>query len=352
MSDKDAAAPTGAARMPPVWVRMLISVLVCGHLTAVLLTVSGASSAAFPAPAPLSNGAREVRPYLQSIFMTNAYRFYAPDPGPCDLLWVCFHYTDGSTRWKEMPRRADFPLRMPFQRQLALLLLLNMYFEPAPAFDPDTPEATAAALMPVAVGVPRVRLTDTGRILFRSIIRHLARLPGFDQTASGATLKTLDAYRVRHLVITPQQVRLGWRYDDPRLYLVEHMGTYTPTGSRASAPEDKPFQARNIEGILAEIVQDQLAPRLDPATRADPNKLEAALEAFGLPTPFRWPLLKSPQLFDIRARVDLEREFVRTVMAEDKVEMRPWSVTGNPLSPVINAPRMGSEQTTVPPSPR
>jgi hypothetical protein len=335
---------------PPVWVRWLVTVLVCGHFAAILATVSGASSPNFPAPVPLVKSARLVRPYLQSIFLTNAYRFYAPDPGPTDLLWVRFRFADGSVRWRELPRRADFPLRMPFQRQLALLLLMNLFLEQAP-LDLTTVEGATETLAPTSV-TQRLRYNAMGRICFRSVVRHLARKAEEAAPERGG-VKMMELYRVNHLIITPQQKKLGWRLDDPRLYQVYAVGTYLPNGDRAFENEEVPWKPRYVSGLFAEIVQEDLGRFLAGVDLNDRARLAARLEEFGLPTPMRWPVLEDPSLVKIKSRLDLEKAFDERVEATCERARQEMAARGGRLAvPTSTAPIVTPGRVTAPPSSR
>jgi hypothetical protein len=60
------------------------------------------------------------RPYLQVIYLTNAYHFYSPDPGPPALLWFAVHYDDGSYMWIRIPNREVKQIGMHYQRLLAM----------------------------------------------------------------------------------------------------------------------------------------------------------------------------------------------------------------------------------------
>lgn len=63
---------------------------------------------------------RVYRPYLSFLYLTNAYHFYSPDPGPPSLLWFSVQYADGSRTWVKLPERATSAVGMQYQRHLAL----------------------------------------------------------------------------------------------------------------------------------------------------------------------------------------------------------------------------------------
>src|SRR5262245_45510227 len=110
---------------PSYAVKVIVSVLVSFHLGCILLNVSAASSPVAEGPtvlqkAMLAGGV--VKGYLALLFQNNAYKFYAPNPGPCDLLWVRFKYCDPddpnkeiiAARWHETPNKDDHSMRMPY----------------------------------------------------------------------------------------------------------------------------------------------------------------------------------------------------------------------------------------------
>ena len=51
---------------------------------------------------------RIYRPYLEFVYLTNAYHFYAPEPGPSSYLWFRIIYTTDNGqevgRWEKIPR--------------------------------------------------------------------------------------------------------------------------------------------------------------------------------------------------------------------------------------------------------
>jgi hypothetical protein len=60
------------------------------------------------------------RPYLSFLYLSNAYHFYSPEPGPPALFWFAVKYSDGSYAWVKMPDRANSPHVMHYSRLLAL----------------------------------------------------------------------------------------------------------------------------------------------------------------------------------------------------------------------------------------
>ena len=63
------------------------------------------------------------RPYLQFMYLNNAYHFYSPEPGPATQLWFRVSYASDKKLpplWVQYPRREDYPSRLLYQRSLAM----------------------------------------------------------------------------------------------------------------------------------------------------------------------------------------------------------------------------------------
>jgi len=128
-------AAAGAALSAASW-----PVRVAASVAAVLFHFSGVFSAATsPPPRPWLTEqmfTRVYNPYLQFIYMRNAYQFYSPNPGPASILAFLIKTETGTeklpdgqerklykTQWVVMPRRpADIrdPLGLSYYRRLSL----------------------------------------------------------------------------------------------------------------------------------------------------------------------------------------------------------------------------------------
>ena len=64
--------------------------------------------------------ARVYRPYLNLLYMSNAYHFYSPDPGTSSVLRFAVFYDDGHYEWIQVPDKKDCPIGMTYQRVNAL----------------------------------------------------------------------------------------------------------------------------------------------------------------------------------------------------------------------------------------
>lgn len=336
--------PAAEPRGPSFTVKLIVSGLIVFHLGCILINVAAAGTGAYQAPRVIQkiySLGGIVRTWLGSIFQTNAYRFYAPDPGPCDLLWVRFKYADPAdpqkeivaTRWHETPNREEHSLRMPYQRDLAICMLLNMHVEPMQ--NPAVPAATG------------IHFNEVGQICFASYMRHLAAQPRFAQLTSPEQKKPLvlvgmDAFKVAHRILAPMDVQSGLTYMDPRLYEVYFLGRFDVNGKRVDGA-DEPFVPQDVADLAARMVQDDLWPAA-AAKKLKPDDLaglKALIREMGVPKPFRAALEQDPGFMNIgQNRSMLARRFVDQTSRGDRVEvMRKWGMLPQGTLPTLTLPQ-------------
>lgn len=301
---------------PPGWIKSIATLLILWHFFAILVIVTSAGSSQFPAPPPIVRLTPYVRPYLEPLFLINAYRFYAPEPGPTDLLWIRYRYADESVRWKELPRRQDYAFRMQFQRELAAGLLLNLFVEQIP-FDSNHPELANSVPNPRGMVV---RFSRVGQICFASYVRHLAHMEKYQVNEKGSPLIGLDLYKVAHRILAPDDIKINMKHDDPRLYEIYFVGRHDLQGKREGSERDG-FIYRHAEDLFAMIMQEDLVPYLE--RQGNPHyksrtALGEHLETFGLPTPFRRAILNDPTLLNPKlSRLEISRQFQAVIERDD-----------------------------------
>jgi hypothetical protein len=107
--------------LPGMVRRAAISLLVVFHFTGMLVAITSIDPPNSVGPwLPKMAWAWVYRPYLHFLYMSNAYHFYSPDPGPPTHLWFAVRYSDGNYTWARLPDRANSPVGMHYQRMLAL----------------------------------------------------------------------------------------------------------------------------------------------------------------------------------------------------------------------------------------
>jgi hypothetical protein len=254
------AAGTAAVLMalPQRYRRVGVSVLVVLHFIGILTCVTGPPTHGRPAPW-LSQAASTYvyRPYLQSIYLVNAYHFYSPEPGPAGQIWFCIHYQRkdakpgedprGDGRWYMLPRRPKDmtdPLALSYYRRLSLTQQLESY-RPVPAmpqeilrrrdvrsygedgirWHPEIPRE----------GQYRPPAEQIQSFLLPSYVRHVAELPEV-RHPDGLPIYSIKVYRVEHQILMPHQLKFAGFYD-PQTFLPFFQGEYDAKGNQIN-PED------------------------------------------------------------------------------------------------------------------
>ncbi|MER3415620.1 MAG: hypothetical protein C4297_05335 [Gemmataceae bacterium] len=291
--------------------RTAISLAILAHFFAIFTAVTAAGNRVFPAP-PLAVTMNEwVRPYLQLVFLTNPYRFYAPEPGPTNLMWFRVQYKDGTVRWFEFPRREDFVLRMPFQRGIALTMLLDSQMEP----DMMRPN--------------QYIVSPTGKICVASYIRHVARTvaPGDGRPADPQLVEEIQAYNVDHLILEPRQVQQGWGAYDLRLYRFVYLGSYNAEGqSRRNRVVEDIYVGLDTTFVAERVVTDLIRQR----ERLDPGRV---IEQPGFPLPVRELARRHRDLLTMKELPTHLGKYIEQLVEEGTAKDVPDS--GLPQTPLL-----------------
>lgn len=87
-------SPTVVAAPPRRGIKLAITLVLLFHFAALLSCVLAGGQ-----PFVMKQLCAFFRPYLRFMWLDNAYRFYAPEPGPTDVLWYYLKYEDGSATW-------------------------------------------------------------------------------------------------------------------------------------------------------------------------------------------------------------------------------------------------------------
>ncbi len=129
--------------VPKTWRLAAISLYLLFHFGGIFLATTSPHTHNYPAPmVTIQLYTRLYHPYLQFIYMRNAYHFYSPEPGPASLLVFLLRTDTGQQvqavdpqtgnpyerkvykhQWVVMPRRPDDvrdPLGLSYYRRLSL----------------------------------------------------------------------------------------------------------------------------------------------------------------------------------------------------------------------------------------
>jgi hypothetical protein len=244
-----AAVAAVLALLPRVVNRVIVSLLLVFHFGGILTAVTSIPPPG--APALWLNTqlwTRCYRPYLQFAYLTNAYHFYAPEPGPATLLWFCIHYADGSSRWVKLPDRRNVdPLLLEYYRQLSLTENVN---QNAPSLAPAADAVQRRRLAGQLDSIPspeeisrslpgtiqyRVPAGNCQRLL-RCYAQHIAQAypgpaDGPADPGTAPTVRGIKIYRVSHVILHPAQLARGMDPVDPTSFLPYYMGEFDSRGN-------------------------------------------------------------------------------------------------------------------------
>jgi hypothetical protein len=230
--------------LPPVVGRAAVSLMIVFHFVGILTAVTSVPPPGGPAPwLTRQLWTCYYRPYLQFLYLNNAYHFYSPEPGPATLLWFRVYYTDGSSRWVKVPNRqedAKDPMALEYYRRLSVTENVNQLAAtmvmPADVLERrllggallgiPTPEEIAAH-MP-AVLQHRVPV-EYARQLLQSYARFVAGRHPHPNPAVGVT--GVKVYRVVHGLVAPGAFAAGLDPADPTLYSPYYQGEFDRDGN-------------------------------------------------------------------------------------------------------------------------
>jgi hypothetical protein len=290
IQDDSAAQPPPAPWGARGWKYGAVNALIILHLAALLLMVAGGGTGTFSSPPLVARASAVTAPYVRFTGMQNAYRFFAPDPGPATLIWARLTYDDGKVRWIECPGRESHPRSLAYHRELYPAMMLGMQTAPPGAL--------------VVPGYPH--LTDIGFTYAFSYVRHLAAAS--TRTGDRGTpklVRTVELFVVTHAIRTPSQVRQGWRADDLRLYQTTKLGEFRADGTlqtpAISAGHEKPA----ILEVAERMVRDATGAQADVA---GPD----------LPSPLRHLLTEHPELRDTTDTRPLQMRIGHAYTSRDK----------------------------------
>lgn len=133
-----AAAAGGLGFLPVKWRYSLLAVAAVVHFGGTLTATTWPDTQGRTAWLSNQSALRVYLPYFRFMYLSNAYHFYSPDPGPASKFFILIEYqvTDpdapGGTRttaeWVDLPKRRDNykdPLGLTYYRRLSLTELAS-----------------------------------------------------------------------------------------------------------------------------------------------------------------------------------------------------------------------------------
>jgi hypothetical protein len=228
--------------LPQTLCRIVISALILLHFVGILTAVTSVPPpGAQPMWLTTQLWTRFFRPYLQFVYLNNAYHFYAPEPGPATLLWFRLEYADGSSRWVTVPdRKTDSkdPLLLEYYRRLPIAQNVNQLVS-LPAVPSEVARRrTAAAIVDGIPGPDEVAFHLPGVPQYQPPVNQARRFLESYAAFVGSHFPHRDSvpvqgikvYRVVHAIVPPAQFAKGLDPCDPILYLPYFQGEFDAEG--------------------------------------------------------------------------------------------------------------------------
>lgn len=235
--------------------RALVSLFVIIHFT-------GISCAFLSVPSPTRDsswlaqwGWTLLQPYIQFMYLVNAYRFYSPEPGPAPILWYYIEYEDGTVRELRIPNRTEHggdPLGQEYTRRLSLASNVDQ-FVPLPGVSDEAKRLRIANGNPAfnaqlnGEAIPlhpppfwvdmQYRLpTDSAKRLLAEYAKHICR--EYPTSAKDPTKGVVGVkiYRVVHRMLDPWEIapakegRVNNEPTDLWTYMPFYQGEFTRDG--------------------------------------------------------------------------------------------------------------------------
>jgi hypothetical protein len=174
------------------------------------------------------------RPYLEFLYVNNAYHFYAPEPGPGTLVWFYIKYDDGSSEWFKIPQRGDNPVDLEYQRRLSLSESINQLM---PLYVPNDRYAARMRAghrdgIPLHPDEPNILMQyrppqPYSKLMLGAYAEHVAHL--FPKKP-GRQVHSVKIYRVMHQLPSPAALAKGDDPTAPWSYVPYYQGEFTPDG--------------------------------------------------------------------------------------------------------------------------
>ncbi len=295
-----AAAGSVLVLLPAVLVRVVLSLAVLVHFGGILTAVTNVQGAAPWLSSMMWT--HFYRPYLQFMYLNNAYHYYSPDPGPATLLWMRLDYGthEGQRlwRWVKMPELKDGrPVRpdgttlrpyVEYTRRLSLAEGINLG---APSqIPPNYLELQERRLnAELTRGVPRhptIPLPQQYRPpseltmgWIQSYVRHAAR--SFPHEAHPELpVRSVKVYRVIHDILAPEQFLAGVDPNDPTTFMPFYQGEFDADGRPTTGSLSDPLYGWLIPILRQRRQQDQPPSNAQPLARGSWNPAEYVLQDY------------------------------------------------------------------------
>jgi hypothetical protein len=182
------------------------------------------------------------RPYLEFMYLNNAYHFYSPDPGPPSLVWFHIKYEDGKVQWIKIPHRDDDPVPVHHVRLLSITESTSVLWPQSPWPVPVENEIKSNRLtwgrefsIPMAPdwimasAMQQQEAQPYSQKMLESYVRHIADVyPWLGKPSNG--VKSIKVYRFRPNIINTEAMADRREPEDRTLFIGFYQGEYDKEG--------------------------------------------------------------------------------------------------------------------------
>jgi hypothetical protein len=229
--------------LPSGYRKVAISALMLFHFGGIAVAVT---SPLYPPWMSLTIGTLLYRPYLQSLYLTNAYHFYSPQPGPASQVWFCVKYAKDSSgntrqRWYKFPRRPDDltdPMGLSYYRRLSITMNLE---SSEPSVVSEDMRRRRIVMTQGDDGIPihnevvpldsqyRLPQMNIREFVLPSYVQHIANLKIL-RHPEGVPITSIRVYLVTHNIMTQVALENDISPYDPITYMPYYFGEYDTSG--------------------------------------------------------------------------------------------------------------------------
>lgn len=184
------------------------------------------------------------RPYLEFMYLNNAYHFYSPEPGPPALVWFHIKYKDGRVKWFKIPNRDKDPLSIHHTRLLSITESTCGTYPQAPedyAHRTEIEQDRQAwgrvyhiptedqNYIPMTINMQYQEAEPYAVEMIESYVRHVAdEFPWLGDANN--PVESIKVYRFRQTIISPLAMADNRSPLDKSLFVGYYEGEYDATG--------------------------------------------------------------------------------------------------------------------------
>ncbi len=229
--------------LPVNYRKIAISALILFHFGGICVAVTSPLSQPWTS---FTLGIFMYRPYLQSLYLTNAYHFYSPQPGPASQVWFCVKYgkepgKPTSQRWYNFPRRPDDltdPMGLSYYRRLSITMNLE---QTDPTVVTEDMKRRRLLMAQGENGIPihpellplesqyRLPQPNVRDFVLPSYVQYIANL-NILRPPEGQTMQSIRVYLVVHDIMKQKALEDGLSPYDPVTYIPFYFGEYDTSG--------------------------------------------------------------------------------------------------------------------------